>query len=293
MNPRWESVHAAVLLLTEKAKHEGIPVADLAAILGVHPRQVPEWIDRVSGAGDGEDGPGMSLELDRDRVRAYLGPTVQGPLPLSLPEALALLLLLSQAEADTLQTDVAARAHRIRKRLLSVASDAARTRIEPVAGRLEVDPTPATPVLARVREAVTGRRVLELDYFSARSDALKTLSVRACACVQHGRHWYVVTDARHLLRVDRIREARLTDARFEPPADFDVDALPRDVMFVGEAPLEVVLETPAGRQRLQTASPADVKARVRSRGGESVLVSPPAVRAELVEELRDLLARYE
>jgi proteasome accessory factor C len=92
-----------------------------------------------------------------------------------------------------------------------------------------------------VSEAIQSRRLLRLDYYKSNEDEFSERSVEPYALINGQEGWYVASydparsDVRHF-RLDRIREAEVTDESFEPRPEMDpaadVDGWPR----TGEVP---------------------------------------------------------
>ncbi len=92
-----------------------------------------------------------------------------------------------------------------------------------------------------VSEAIEQRRLLRLDYYKANEDEFSERVVEPYALINGQEGWYVASydpargDVRHF-RLDRVREAEITDEHFEPrlevDAAADVDGWPR----TGEVP---------------------------------------------------------
>jgi predicted DNA-binding transcriptional regulator YafY len=81
--------------------------------------------------------------------------------------------------------------------------------------------------VARVAcEAITGRRLLRLDYYKPSEDEYTTRHVEPYALVNGREGWYVACfdpdrdDVRHF-RLDRIRHAQVTDTAYRPRPDID------------------------------------------------------------------------
>ncbi len=92
-----------------------------------------------------------------------------------------------------------------------------------------------------VSEAIESRRLLRLDYYKSNEDEFSERVVEPYALINGQEGWYVASfdpargDVRHF-RLDRVREAEVTDEHFEPRPEVDpaadVDGWPR----TGEVP---------------------------------------------------------
>jgi predicted DNA-binding transcriptional regulator YafY len=87
-----------------------------------------------------------------------------------------------------------------------------------------------------VSEAITGRRLLRLEYYKPNEDEFSKRTVEPYALINGREGWYVASfdpardDVRHF-RLDRIKHAEVTDTAFEPRPEVDpaadVDGWPR------------------------------------------------------------------
>ena len=294
--PRWASIQAALLLVADDdARGPGVPVAELSRLLGLPPRGVTRWVERLAGAGNPTGDPGdlLDVEVEDGRVRVHMGPWLRGPLRLTTPEVVALLVVLRQAPTEGADDALAARVSALRQRLLALAAEGAGTVAEDLGERIAVDAGGEAPAhLAALRAAVEGHRGVELAYYSASTDQVRRWPIKPCALVQHGGTWYVVTDRGWPLRLSRIRHLAETGETFEPPADLDLGRWRQDVMFHGEALEPVVLQTPRGRREMSTASRTQLAAWVRRHRGAVRVVEPDDLRQSIAEEARALLERY-
>jgi proteasome accessory factor C len=96
-------------------------------------------------------------------------------------------------------------------------------------------------VVATVSEAISRRRLLELDYYKANEDELTQRIVEPLGLINGREGWYVVCfdpaaeGVRHF-RLDRIKQARISDQDFEARPELDplagIEGWPR----TGEVP---------------------------------------------------------
>jgi proteasome accessory factor BC len=77
-----------------------------------------------------------------------------------------------------------------------------------------------------VSEAIASHRLLRLEYYKANEDEFSTRTVEPYALINGREGWYVATfdpakDALRHFRLDRIKQAEVTDERFEPRPEVD------------------------------------------------------------------------
>jgi proteasome accessory factor BC len=86
------------------------------------------------------------------------------------------------------------------------------------------------PELARtINEAIADRRLLELDYYKENEDEFTERTIEPYALINGREGWYVFSydrgrrDTRHF-RLDRIKQAKVSNKRFEPRSEVDATA---------------------------------------------------------------------
>jgi proteasome accessory factor C len=113
---------------------------------------------------------------------------------------------------------------------------------DPAEEGLQIAPTGDDSEVARiVNEAIAKRRILELNYYKENEDQFTTRKVEPYR-LQNGREgWYVECwdpkpkDVRHF-KLDRIREAKVSDTGFEPRAEVAEQAALEGWLSDGEVP---------------------------------------------------------
>jgi predicted DNA-binding transcriptional regulator YafY len=92
-----------------------------------------------------------------------------------------------------------------------------------------------------VNEAIAGRRLLRLEYYKPSEDQFSERTVEPYALINGREGWYVASfdperdDVRHF-RLDRIKQAEVLDAGFEPRAEVDAAADVEGWPRTGEVP---------------------------------------------------------
>lgn len=174
-------------------------------VLALQEGGVPIWSQR---------GPRGGYALDPRRTLP--------PLNLSAEEAVALATAL--AAAGPMPFGDSARSARMKLAAVMAASDAAEA--EALAERIRVAPRiePARAVLRAVEQGVVKRRVVRLDYQDRMGQATqRDVEAHGLFSATHG--WYLIgwcrmRDGGRVFRLDRIREASVTD---EPIPERDLD----------------------------------------------------------------------
>ncbi len=298
-----------LLLADPRVWGEGIPVEEAAHVLGVRPRQVGRFIARLGQVGDvTRPGAYVDLALEGRRIKVYSPPRpALAPLRLSTEEVVALDAALTAVLEGEVDARLRETLRRLRRRLLALSaaepSDDGLPEGESAggAGAERAKPLAVWPSdrgvsahFAVLREGLEARRRVALRYFSERSQTLKSYRIGPCLLVQYLGAWLVIDERGYRFRLDRIREATLTDEPFERPPDEVLAYDPGQGIFHGEPEAEVVLRRAdtGARWRWRTASLPSVEAKVRCQRGAVVLEAPEAVRSDFVRRLRALRARY-
>jgi proteasome accessory factor C len=169
--------------------------------------------------------------------------------------------------------------------------------------------------LAVIRDAVSNRERVEIDYWSAGRDELTTREIDPTLVFFAMGAWYVGAychraRGERMFRVDRIRAVRRTDASFEPGATtFEPGEVynprPNDprvtlrlspaAAWVPEAyPAEAVTELGDGATEvvLAVSEPAWLERLLLQLGPEAEVVDPPEAARAVSETARRVLERY-
>jgi proteasome accessory factor C len=106
-----------------------------------------------------------------------------------------------------------------------------------------------------MREAVTGNRSVDLEYYTYSRDALTRRRVDPHLVFASLGHWYVsgychLAEDRRLFRLDRIKTAELSDETFEAPQDVDAELPPPLMVVPGTGDTRVRLRAPAAVAQL-------------------------------------------
>jgi proteasome accessory factor C len=168
--------------------------------------------------------------------------------------------------------------------------------------------------LGLLREAVTGRRRVDLEYYTYSRDALTRRFVDPHLVFASFGHWYVsgfchLAQDKRMFRLDRIKTLTLTDEGFEEPEDVDAELPPPLIYVPGPDATKVRLRVEGGiAQWLEEYLPIDEAKDVRGgrreltfrtsafpwleklllRFGSDVEVIEPT---ELADSMRDAAAR--
>lgn len=281
----------------------GANVDDVQSRFGYSRRELVADLELVFVCGLPGYGPGDLMEayIEDDEVIVDMADYFSRPLKLNAAEALTL-LASGMALTSTGQAPPALE-RAVDKLAAVVAPD--------VDDALFVDLAGAEPTLLDVfRTSAREHRVVDLTYTSLGSGATTRRLVEPWSVFSSLGNWYVsafcrMAGAERVFRIDRVRDALLTDATFDPPAEVpppevrytpsedDVRAVIRlgpSARWVAEYyPVETIDENVVSF----SASDPAVAARLLLRLGSSAeLLEGPEVRERLDDHRRRILARY-
>ncbi len=233
-----------LFLVAYVSRREGARVEDVAQRLGISPGEVLAYVDTLLMCGKPPFDPSDFVDIwcdERGRLHVALDQGLGRPIRLTHQEALALAIsvrALAASGAAAWAEVAAAALERIRAR---TAEDVAR-RVEALEHRivLEGEDRGTESRFEALSKGLEERREVEIVYYTASRDELGTRRLRPYALVQNLGAWYAIGhDERRgdvlVFKVERIKEARLTDDRFEVPSWFDAEKYRRRRLFVSES----------------------------------------------------------
>ncbi len=309
-----------LLLLQTRGR---MTAAELARELEVSERTVHRDVDELSAAGIpiyAERGPHGGVQLVegyRTRLTGMTGSEAEALFLSGLPGPAA------QLGLGTVMTAA-------RLKVLAALPAEMRGRASRLVERFYLDPagwfqpTDDVPHLATVADAVWGCRRITIAY--DRGDSQVERHVDPMGLVLKGGTWYLVgsvDEGLRTYRVSRIREAEVTEERFERPPGFDLAGywtessaayereVARQEVSVRVAPERIgLLEEYVGRDavaraqrlpgpdpdgwerlRLRIAWPSEVAGRLVGMGPSLEVIDPPEVRERVVSLARGALER--
>ena len=299
------------------AGHRGLEVDKALAITGA--RSLAELQDDVAAVdevavGTDADADHLLLEVSQGRVRVDVDMGFGRPPPLSLGEGAALLSTLRPFLRKAGRA-VEKAAARIRK----AVPDHLRAEVERLAATTDLALPPPGEWADTLEEAIARRVEVTLEYRAAADGAFSRKAVEPRALFPREGHWYLVAwslahRAEHLYRLDRIQSAVLGERHFEAHRGPSLDRLGgrRAYLASGEERRITLRFAPAAahqaaerwpeQARLQPDGSALVTfeatpnefllGQVLGWGGQAEVVSPPELRARLLDRVVALRTRY-
>jgi proteasome accessory factor C len=318
-----------LLLVPYCVAHPGVSIGELATRFGAPEKEIIEDLNLlfVCGLPDYTPADLIDVSLEEDQVFIRMADYFSRPLRLTRTEAIPL-YLKAQALVNLLQGTSDGRTGLKELASLHSALDKLGKALLPQEGgvaeltkRIKVQlESGEAKWLALLRDAVTERRRIDLEYYTYTRDNMTRRMVDPHLVFASLGHWYfsgfchMVQDKR-MFRLDRIKSLTLTDETFDPPDDADAELPPPLVYAPGPDDvlvrirvasgisdwladyfaMESTKELRGGRQELAFRVPADRELeRLLLRFGSDVEVVEPE---DLAESMRDaakrILALYE
>lgn len=283
----------------------GAAVSDIAKRFGIEDDEVIGDLGLAGLCGVPPYGGGDLIDIivEDGWVSAFAGPFFARPMRLTPAEGFAVLAagraLLAVPGADQ-----------------EGSLRGALAKLEAVVGEsgslaVDIDPPPA---LAVVRQAITGRERLEVEYYSAGRDDTTERRIDPLIAYSLAGRWYVDAHCHRAaglrrFRVDRFRTVRPTGEHFDsqevsPPEQAFTPGpdtrtvtvvLPSSAAWVVETyPVSSVEERSDGRLRvvLEVAGPAWLERLLLRLGADAEVVEPEDLRGLAADAASRLLARY-
>ncbi|HUS67615.1 MAG TPA: WYL domain-containing protein [Kofleriaceae bacterium] len=221
---------------------DGVDVDDLATQLGIDREQMVQDLDLLAQVGppDGDPGEYLLVSVEDGRVFVDLAQRLTRPLRLTPAEGCSLLLGVRALRESGIAPFDDALGSAERKLFKALGHDA------PEAETLATGTVVAEPdraVATHLRDLVTAarkRRTVEIDYAAASRSGAARREVDPYGVVHHAGEWYVVGHCHtrgdtRTFRIDRMASVRILDARFDIPADFDLETYRREHLYVPSA----------------------------------------------------------
>jgi proteasome accessory factor C len=311
-----------LLLVPYCVRHPGVSIEELADRFGATTRDIVEDLNLVFMCGLPDYTPADLIEVyvEEDRVWIRMADYFARPLRLTRSEAIPLYLkahaLLDLLESHDGRVPGLEELSSLRSALgkLAVALLPQEGGVAELAKRIHVHlETGEARWLPLLREAITSRQCVQMEYYSYSRDAITRRKVDPYLVFSSLGHWYVsgwchLAVDRRMFRLDRIKSIELTDERFEPPEV--VDELPPPTVYVpGPTDVPVTLRVSTrvaawlAEEYLQIESASDVEGgrelvfrtsqfpwleKLLLQFGEDVTVVDPP---ELAQRVRDSAAR--
>ncbi len=294
-----------LLLVPFAAKSEGIKLQDLAAKLGVEPKDILADLELLTLVGRPPFAPGdfIDIYVEGDRVHVALDQRLARPPRLTPAEAAAL-----WAAAQVMRPAAKSALASAQKKLLAAVPGSARKLFSKLAERVGAEAAPMDDLLEPLARAARERREVEFAYLAAGRGNQERRAVRPWAVYLRSGRWYLsghclARQGDRLFRVDRISDLVVTDRHFaergqvQGPSGrggetarlrFSKSAAP----WVRESYSDAAKPTADGgvEVELEGASAEWIVPYVLSFGGEAELVSPPALREAVLATARRMAA---
>jgi proteasome accessory factor C len=234
-----------LLLVPYCVNHPGVSIKELAARLGATEAEILDDLNLLFVCGLPEYTPAdlMEVFIDEDRVYIRMADYFGRPLRLTRTEAIPL-YVKGQALVNLLEGTTNGKGGLRELAPLRSALDKLGRALLPQEGgvaeltkRIKVQlESGEAQWLELLREAITGRRPVDLEYYTYSRDALTRRRVEPHLVFASVGHWYMsgychLAQDKRMFRLDRIKTITLTDATFEQPVDGEAE-LPPPLFYV-------------------------------------------------------------
>jgi proteasome accessory factor C len=289
VTPLGRRLRRVLFLIPYVSKHEqGVPLAELATILGTTPRELEREVDELTMVGVPEGGPDEFIDIHvqgkGNAARVFVAPRrlLLRPPRLTASQAYALLLGASALR----KTGIASFDDALTRAAAKVRALLAQS------GHAGAAPAPAVVVdrkglerndhLDAVARASAERRQVELDYASVAAQKRKKIVIEPYALLDHRGSWYVLGkslthagDRIFVFKVERILGAKVLDRSFTVPRDFDVRNYAGDQLFIaGLRPVMIKLRLRGAAAKRMAGWYKNAK---QERGGAVVVLTKETV----------------
>jgi len=315
-----ERLQRLLLVLSYVRRHPGAPLDQVAQAVGMAPKELKRAIPELSLCGKPPFSPDDLIDIFVDgeqRVHVTYDQSLGRPMRFSRQESLALAVAL-RTLASSGAGDWAETARAVLDKLRAVGGSDPDLE-QRFAVEAEDRPAAVQEKFRVLQVGLERQRTVEIVYFTQSRDELNRRRVDPYALVQFLGSWYVVGHDHlrgevRIFKVERVREAALTDGEFVRPGSFDPAAhLPgrslaasstatARIRFRGdmarliaeEHAAERITRAPDGSVvlALDFAQPEWVAAWVMPFGESAEVLSPDEVRVALAARARAALAHY-
>lgn len=235
-------IEQLILLISYARKHQGTKTEQLAQAVGVPTEELRHSIDTLNLCGRPPFNPDDLIEIwidERDRVQVQLDQSLGRPLQLTPQESLALsiaLRALAHAGAGPLGDLADSALAKVRAVLSARALAGDRLAQQFV---VEAEDPDHEERFRTIAAAFEQRRAVEIVYFTQGRGEVARRIVQPYALIQFLGAWYAVGHDSlrgevRVFKIERVREARLTDVSFVIPSDFDPKKYAASQMLVGD-----------------------------------------------------------
>jgi predicted DNA-binding transcriptional regulator YafY len=223
------------------AHRGGVPLKELAEKTGVDAAQIEADLDLLAMVGQPPLTPDHLIDLyvEDDIVYADLDQSLSRPLTLTHEEARALVLgakLVGSLGGVGQELEV------VLNKILALLNPVDQEIVRSLSDRIGMwqDSAPSLAPVAELRAAVTERREVELQYYSASSDRQKRYRLQPLALMTHtGVEYLVAHDVgadgqEKLFRLDRMADIKILPETFTAPVELDLERFRRARIYAGD-----------------------------------------------------------
>lgn len=242
-----ERINRILFILSYVSQNQGVSVEELAAQVGMKPRQLMKELDFMLLIGKPPFRPDDYVDIYVEEQRVYIAfdQMLNRPLRFTRPEAMALLISLQLLDPEVDPKVVRSLKKKIEKAISNCVDPAARIEDRIV---LEQPSRPISDHFALLRRAIEERRKVEIVYYSLTRNKRSRRAVRPYFLMKHLGYWYLTgycelrRDSR-TFKFERILSVKLLEDSFPPAADLDVGKYKENFLkSMGTHPVEIYFD---------------------------------------------------
>ncbi len=302
--------------------YPGIKARKLAEMIGVQPRSIQRYVKELRNLGfDVASSTGAAGGF------VFRGNLNLKPLSFSGPEAMALFVAaraLLEKEGFPYQQDLNTALDKISS-VITQSDKEFFVRLEPRISLL-IDHIknyiPWEDAFSHINQAIINKQVLKINYYSFSSNKTGDRLVEPFHVIFKDRAWYLIAHCRkrdgiRLFRVDRIKEIKKLEENFKRDDDFDIKKFMHHSWQVAKGDIvevEVKFSPPISRLikegawhstqeieelneerilfRVTVEGTWEIKKWILGWGKHAEVLKPEALRQEIQEELKEMLATH-
>lgn len=221
------------------ASRDGVPLSELAEKLGAKTSEIESDIDLLSMVGQPPLTPDhlIDLYIEDDIVYVELDQSLSRPLRLTHEEARALVL---GANLVGSLGGIGQELEGLLSKITENLNPSDREAVESLAQRIAIDGESGSAYHgSQLRRAVEECRLVQLEYYSLSSDAMKSYRLEPLALISHGGVEYLVAldtaqdRQEKLFRLDRIGSVDVSVKTFERRDEIDFNRFRTDRLYFG------------------------------------------------------------
>jgi len=242
-----QRINRILFIMSYVSQNQGVPVDELAAKVGLKPKQLLKEFDFILLIGKPPFQPDdyVDIYVDEDRVYIEFDQMLNRPLRFTQAEAMALLMSLQLLDKEVDPETVQSLQTKIKG---AIANSVGTSGVPADQIVFERAAAPAYRHFVLLREAIESNRKVEIEYYSLTQNSTSVREVRPYFLTKSLGYWYLTgyCELREDLRTfkfERILSVVPKDDGFVPPDDLDITGHKKDFFrLIGKHQVEVLFD---------------------------------------------------